>query len=291
MRNILYRLRHLNTWSSICGAVGKGYGSFRMQNLAGGSMSVGQGFESLWPPATSSVLVPSWVMPCSQLPDLAACCQAFPYHHGLPLWNHMTTLGPNRIREARLKYTSPSPALPVRTLCHRPKPHTWRVWDRRWQLCLPGPPTHLSLTRSPESDGDQTSVTGLLTCHTLEQEPMVQETVPWSHFIPPHQTDELIKTHHYPLPAAGSPSVQLCNICLPWEGLCKMNEACCRPSWEEGALCCPLSWPRNQERLPTVRTECPSACPAPQDLFCMVWIIHPVFAITILVGFETQIAF
>lgn len=79
-------------------------------------MSVGQGFESLWPPATSSVLVPSWVMPCSQLPDLAACCQAFLYHHGLPLWNHMTTLGPNGIHEARLKYTSPSPALPVRTL-------------------------------------------------------------------------------------------------------------------------------------------------------------------------------
>lgn len=47
MRNALHRLEDLNAWSQVGGTVWEGLGTARKQNLAGGSRSLGAGFERL----------------------------------------------------------------------------------------------------------------------------------------------------------------------------------------------------------------------------------------------------
>lgn len=47
MRNALHRLEDLNAWSQVGGTVWEGLGAPRKQNLAGGSRSLGAGFERL----------------------------------------------------------------------------------------------------------------------------------------------------------------------------------------------------------------------------------------------------
>ncbi|EDL84738.1 rCG41193 [Rattus norvegicus] len=47
MRNVPPRLMYLNTWSPVSGDVGRNDGTFKRYSLAGGSTSLGAGFENL----------------------------------------------------------------------------------------------------------------------------------------------------------------------------------------------------------------------------------------------------